>query len=168
VPELSEAEFGEFYRQTRRPLWVYVYRVTGNAADADDIVQEAFHRLLRAGISALSNEELRPYVFRIAGNLLADRWRRAARETSLLNRLREALTGTSAAPEQHAGLEHLFSRLTPRDRALLWLAYVEQHDHRRIAEALGLARGSVKVLLSRARARLRKLLLSAAAVKADG
>jgi DNA-directed RNA polymerase specialized sigma24 family protein len=42
----------------------------------------------------------------------------------------------------------------------LWLAYVEEHNHQEIASALGLARGSVKVLLSRARARLRKLLVT--------
>jgi DNA-directed RNA polymerase specialized sigma24 family protein len=41
---------------------------------------------------------------------------------------------------------------------LLWLAYVEQEDHVRIAQSLRISRGSVKVLLSRARARLRDLL----------
>ena len=47
-----------------------------------------------------------------------------------------------------------FAELKPRDRALLWLAYVEEHNHQEIASALGLARGSVKVLLSRARCAL--------------
>jgi len=42
----------------------------------------------------------------------------------------------------------------------LWLAYVEEHNHQEIASALGIARGSVKVLLSRARAKLRKLLVT--------
>jgi RNA polymerase sigma-70 factor (ECF subfamily) len=51
-----------------------------------------------------------------------------------------------------------FNELKPRDRALLWLAYVEEHNHQEIASALGIARGSVKVLLSRARSKLRKLL----------
>jgi len=48
--------------------------------------------------------------------------------------------------------------LKPRERALLWLAYVEEDTHEEIADALGVKRGSVKVLLSRARARLRDLL----------
>ena len=43
-----------------------------------------------------------------------------------------------------------FNELKPRDRALLWLAYIEEHNHQEIASALGIARGSVKVLLSRA------------------
>ena len=53
------------------------------------------------------------------------------------------------APDDSVSRE--FAELKPRDRALLWLAYVEEHNHQEIASALGLARGSVKVLLSRAR-----------------
>ena len=62
--------------------------MTRHAGDADDIVQDAFCRLLRADVEGLDDEELRRYVFRIAGNLMTDRWRRAERETSWLARLR--------------------------------------------------------------------------------
>ena len=142
-----------------RPLWAYVYRVTRHAGDADDIVQDAFCRLLRADVSALEDEDLRRYVFRIAGNLITDRWRRAERELSWLQRLRgEPHADPGVAPDDSVSRE--FAELKPRERALLWLAYVEEHNHEEIASALGLARGSVKVLLSRARARLRKLLVT--------
>ena len=43
---LSEAEFQDLYRAHGRPLWAYLYRLTGNAADADDLLQEASCRLL--------------------------------------------------------------------------------------------------------------------------
>ena len=88
MPELSEHAFGEFYRRHARALWAYVYRVSGNAADADDIVQDAFCRMLTAEVSVLSDEERRKYVFRIAGNLIVDRWRRSKRELSWLARFR--------------------------------------------------------------------------------
>ena len=127
------------------------------ASDADDIVQDAFCRLLRADVEGLNDEELRRYVFRIAGNLMTDRWRRAEREASWLNRLRgEPQIDPGDAPDDTVSQE--FNELKPRDRALLWLAYVEEHNHQEIASALGIARGSVKVLLSRARSKLRKLL----------
>jgi RNA polymerase sigma-70 factor (ECF subfamily) len=136
-----------------------VYRVTRHAGDADDIVQDAFCRLLRADVGHLGDEDRRRYVFRIAGNLMTDRWRRAERETSWLDRLRHTPAQVAAStPDDSVSRE--FAELTPRDRALLWLAYVEEHNHQEIASALGLARGSVKVLLSRARARLRKLLVT--------
>ena len=133
--------------------------MTRSAADADDIVQDAFCRLLRAEVDGFDGEALRRYLFRIAGNVMADRWRRSAREASWLARLRgEPRTSREALDGEGLGRE--LAELTPRDRALLWLAYVEEHNHEEIASALGLARGSVKVLLSRARARLRKLLVT--------
>jgi RNA polymerase sigma-70 factor (ECF subfamily) len=52
----------------------------------------------------------------------------------------------------------VFEMLKPRERALLWLAYVEQDSHEEIATALAVKRSSVRVLLARARARLRDLL----------
>ena len=122
-------------------------------------MQDAFCRLLRADVEGLDDEELRRYVFRIAGNLITDRWRRAERETSWLARLRGE-PRVDPSPEQDDRVSQEFAELAPRDRALLWLAYVEEHNHQEIASALGLARGSVKVLLSRARTRLRKLLVT--------
>ena len=136
-----------------------MYRVTRRAADADDIVQDAFCRLLRADVDNLEEGDLRRYVFRIASNLMADRWRRSERERSWLARLRGEPPAAPTGTGDEEGLARELAELTPRDRALLWLAYVEEHNHQEIASALGLARGSVKVLLSRARARLRKLLV---------
>ena len=158
--ELTEPGFGEFYRRHARALWSYVYRVTGNAADADDIVQDAFCRVLSAELPDLPDEDRRRYLFRVAGNLMTDRWRRAERERSWLARLRPPAPEPPPAGHDE-GVARTFAALKPRERALLWLAYVEQQDHQQIAESLGLARGSVKVLLSRARNRLRDLLSSA-------
>jgi RNA polymerase sigma-70 factor (ECF subfamily) len=151
---LTEHAFGEFYQRHARSLWTYVYRVTNDVADADDIVQEAFLRLFQSDIAPSDDEGLRRYVFRIAGNLIADRWRRRVRE----ERRAAAAPESSGAPAGDLDVVRIFAALNPRERALLWLAYVEGHTHFEIAESLRLARGSVKVLLSRARARLRNML----------
>jgi RNA polymerase sigma-70 factor, ECF subfamily len=156
VAELSELAFGEFYRATSRSLWTYVYRATASAADADDIVQEAFCRLLRADVGGLSDEDLRRYLFRTAGNLVADRWRRESRHRSWLQRERPDVS--QAPAERDDAVARTFRMLKARDRALLWLAYVEEQGHGEIAGALKVGQGSVKVLLSRARGRLRDLL----------
>jgi RNA polymerase sigma-70 factor (ECF subfamily) len=137
----------------------YLYRVTGKASDADDLVQEAFCRLLQANVGELGDEELRRYVFRIGSNLLADRWRRATQESSWLDRLR-GITESHVDPEYDDTVSREFAALKPRERALLWLAYVEGESHEEIANALGLSRGSIKVLLSRARGRLRNQLVA--------
>jgi RNA polymerase sigma-70 factor (ECF subfamily) len=155
----DEAAFSAFYGRTSRAIWAYVYRTTGNATDADDIVQDAFCRLVAAPVEELGDEERRRYVFRIATNLMNDRWRRAARERSWLESV-SGLTRGGETLRRDDTVESTFGGLKPRERALLWLAYVEEDDHQQIAETLGLARGSVKVLLSRARGRLRDLLKS--------
>lgn len=160
---LDEAAFSEFYRRTSRPLWSYVYRVTGHAADADDIVQEAFLRLLRAdapgsrGPSALRpDEERRRYLYRIASNLIVDRWR--ARKKQRDDVVGEAPDHASVAGTDDVDVARTFAELAPNDRALLWLAYVEGETHEEMAASLGVGRRSVKVLLFRARRRLRDLL----------
>jgi len=158
VARLDERAFAASYQEHSRALWAYLYRVTGRASDADDLVQEAFCRLLQAEVGGLGDEELRRYVFRIGSNLLADRWRRAKQEESWLDRIRGHEAHTD--PEYDDSVSREFAALKPRERALLWLAYVEGENHQEIADVLGLSRGSIKVLLSRARGRLRDLLVA--------
>ena len=157
MARIDEGAFAACFQHNSRALWSYLYRVTGKASDADDLVQEAFCRLLQADVAELADEELRRYLFRIGSNLLADRWRRATQEASWLDRLR-GTTEAHVEPEYDDSVSREFAALKPRERALLWLAYVEGESHQDIADALGLSRGSIKVLLSRARGRLRDLL----------
>ena len=71
----------------------------------------------------------------------------------------QASGGTRGHGEDE-GVARLFEQLTARERALLWLAYVEGESHEEIAVSLGLGRRSIKVLLFRAKRRLRDLLKS--------
>ena len=158
---LSEYALGEFYQRHARSVWTYVYRVTSNAADADDIVQEAFLRLFQTDTPPSDDEGLRRYVFRIAGNLIADRWRKQRRH----ERHASAPATTEAGETRDLDVVRVFSSLKSRERALLWLAYVEGENHEDIADSLRVGRASVKVLLSRARARLRDLLRASGIVE---
>lgn len=156
VARLDEAAFTSFYAKTSRALWAYVYRVTGNAADADDIAQEAFCRLLRAGPES-GEEEWRRYLYRIASNLVVDRWRDRKRQQED-EQVHAFAVPPQSGREDDEDVARTFATLTPRERALLWLAYVEGESHEDIAASLGLGRRSIKVLLFRARRRLRDLL----------
>jgi RNA polymerase sigma-70 factor (ECF subfamily) len=167
VARLDEAAFGEFYRQTSRPLWSYVCRVTSNPSDSDDIVQEAFLRLLRS--PPAGEDAWRPYLYRVAGNLVIDRWRSSVRQREGDTQMATDGDGVAGSLQASGGAKghgededvaRLFGQLTPRERALLWLAYVEGESHEEIAASLGLGRRSIKVLLFRAKRRLRDLLKS--------
>ena len=154
---LDEEAFAALHARTAAALRAYVYRVVGNPSDADDIVQEAFLRILRTDVPAESEEHLRRYLYRVASNLVVDRWRRRKHE-----RGEEMMTHEPASPrpryEDDASVAKIFAELKPRDRALLWLAYVEGESHEEIASSLGVGRRGVKVMLFRARRRLRDLL----------
>ncbi|MBV9495874.1 MAG: RNA polymerase sigma factor [Acidobacteria bacterium] len=155
---MDEARFEAFYRRTAGSLWSYVYRLTGDAATADDLLQKAFYRFLRTNPVVTSEEHMRRYLFRTATNLALDHFREAKRE-----RTRDANAWPSHQPPDRTELKHdmmrVFEELKPRERALLWLAHVEESSHEEIGEALGLKTKSVKVLLFRARKRLGELLM---------
>ena len=153
---LDEKAFAAFHARSARALRAYVSRVVGNAADTDDIVQEAFLRMLRTDVPADSEEHLRRYLYRVASNLIVDRWRRRKHEDG-----EDAMPEPVTAPiryEDDAAVAKIFAELNPRDRALLWLAYVEGESHEEIAASLGVGRRGVRVMLFRARRRLRDLL----------
>jgi RNA polymerase sigma-70 factor (ECF subfamily) len=150
-----------FYEQTSRPLWLYLARLTGDDRHAEDLLQEAYYRFLRADSSFESDEHRKNYLFRIATNLARDHWRRprppAAGETSA-SRPEVADTAAADRAARHIDLARALRQLKPRERSLLWLAYAQGLSHAEIATALGLKTGSLKALLHRARRRLARLL----------
>ena len=155
----DQTRFAAFYAKHARPLWGYVYRATGSAADADDLVQEAFCRLLARGPVQAAELDQRRFLFRVASNLVVDRWRGRRHEPIDSDVSVEDLAG-SLGHQPDAELARTFAALPRRDRALLWLAHVEEQSHEEIAASLEVGRASVKVLLFRARRRLRDLLIA--------
>lgn len=151
---MTETEFENFYNEHSRPLWAYARRIANSAEIADDVVQESFLRFL--GATQRASENPKAYLYRIATNLVYDSFRRSARETT-----RQTMTNEEPAYEPFAAGDEItkfFDKLNAQERALLWLAYVEGHQHNEIAAMLGLKSLSVRVLLFRARRKLAALL----------
>src|SRR5215469_16536174 len=73
---MDNERFAAFYERSARPLWAYLARVSGNAALADDLLQESFLRFLCADHPNDGEVSARRYLFRIATNLMRDHWRR--------------------------------------------------------------------------------------------
>jgi RNA polymerase sigma-70 factor, ECF subfamily len=157
---MDDAIFEKIYEQTARPLWAYAARVSGSASAADDILQETYLRFLNSPPREIDLMQAKPYLYKIATNLVYDRFRRLKRENE-----REVflLQASDSMPETFSGeteMTQVFSQLKEQERALLWLAYVEGCDHREIAGILKLNKLSIRVLLFRARRKLAGLLES--------
>jgi RNA polymerase sigma-70 factor (ECF subfamily) len=156
VGVIDEDAFHALYHGTAAPLRAYAARVLGNVTQADDIVQEAYLRILRAPLRTDDPQHIRAYLFRIASNLMSDHFRRQKWETTVKDM--PELATVDSDTSTRLDMARMFRRLRPRDRQLLWLAHVEGADHREVAKALGLGERSVRVLLFRARQKLAKLI----------
>ncbi len=158
---MNERAFIEFHRRVEKPFWGYLVRLTGNPQTADDLCQESYLRLLSQSELPTDFQALKAYLFRIGSRLVIDGSRRRRFE-GLWSEVKEPTV--SSVPGENVDVARAMQRLKPRQRALVWLAYVEQYSHEEIADILGLAKLSVRVLLSRARKRLTRELESSGGV----
>lgn len=150
------------FRASERRLWGLCYRITGLAADADDIVQEAFARAVAAP-SVLDGVDLERWLVRVATNLSLDCLRRRKRRRYVGPWLPSPVE--SAAPDVDADAEQVVDRaeqvsyaflvaleaLTPRARAALLLVDVLDYPVGEVARILDTTEGNVRVLHHRAR-----------------
>jgi RNA polymerase sigma-70 factor (ECF subfamily) len=152
---MDEEAFCAFYQTTAPALQRYIRRTCGNPPLSEDILQECFYRFLRAHLPVMNALQMKAYLFKTATSILMDNWRREKRE-----RFWKSLWNPQAKPGGNSRDDVLcaLSELKPRERALLWLAYVEGFDHSEIASTLGLKEESIRVLLFRSRKKLARIL----------
>jgi RNA polymerase sigma-70 factor (ECF subfamily) len=151
---MDQEAFQVFYERTAPSLVGYLLRVSADRDVADDLVQESYCRFLAADLPPMNEAESKSYLFRIATNLLHDRWRRAEKAG-----VAQAGEGPSDQRlETRTEVRRAFERLRARERQLLWLAYVEGSNHQEIAQLTGLRPASIRPLLFRARRKLADLL----------
>jgi RNA polymerase sigma factor (sigma-70 family) len=158
--------YGELYARYVAAATAYGRRLTRNGDDADEIVAEAFTRLLvmiRRGAGPV--DEFRPYLMRTVRNLAFDRSRSERKveltdQTTLLEGVEQFVDPVEQAVDR-ALLTQAFVRLPPRWQQVLWLTCVLGHGIEQAGEALGLNASAVTSLAYRAREGLRQEFLQA-------
>lgn len=161
--QMDQDTFRALYDRTARPLWVFLWRRTGDRQIADDLLQETYYRFLRTRGRYESEAHRRNYLFRIATNLANDRYRRRHNEhvpLSISDTDPEVSDGSDIAggSDRRRDVTRALSQLTSHQRDALWLAYVEGLSHEEISEVLGMKTASIKILLYRARRKMIQLL----------
>src|SRR5260221_6121384 len=161
---MDEAKFEAFYRRQAGGVWSYIYRMTGDPALADDLMQKAFFRFLRSRPTIANDDHLRRYVYKTATNLVLDHFRESKREKLYGPIDPSVLVAGSEYRADRGELRHdmmrVFAELKPQERALLWLAHVGGRRHEQIREALGVQAEDGQEMPVRARERLRYLLVN--------
>jgi len=168
VERQAEPGLAKVFKEHHERVFRAAYRITGNAADAEDVTQVVFLRLARreAGAPALS-ESPGAYLHRAAVNAALDvvRGRQAARTDALESVDLDPVEDPRRGPERRHGdteiraaLRRAMAELPPRAAEIFALRYLEGYDNHEIARMLGMPRMTVGVVLHRARTRLRREL----------
>ena len=148
----SSVDFDAVFAKLYPSLFRYLQRLTGDDDVAEDIAQESFVRLLR---QSLPEDEIRPWLFTVAMNLVRDRARKSERRQRLLTSAPNLVTRTPLPDEdmerseQIAAVRVVLRRLPERDRQLL-LMREEGFKYDEIARVIGVAPASVGTLIARA------------------
>lgn len=153
---MDQELFREFYDRTAKGLWRFIYQGCGNATASDDILQEAYMKFLRYVDPEREMAEWKAYLYRIAGSAVITYFRRNRVHGDEVTEV--PCPDSTRDREMKLDMQTAMSRLDERQRDMLWLAHVEGFSHAEISGILGVAENSVRVLLHRARGRLKALL----------
>ncbi len=155
---MSQGEFEAFYLRTARKLHGYLCRLSRDPATADEVLQEAYVRMIH--LPAMEEGHARSYLYTTATNILRDRWRKAKHERELWEE-GGGPEGFHRDANLPVDMAAVLDQLTAQERAVLWLAHVEELSHREIAAVLAVKEKSVRVMVFRAREKAKGLLQKA-------
>lgn len=151
------------YLRHHARLFSFLARWTGNAAAAEDLVQDAFLRLLRHPDRYLHQGDFIAWLYRIARNLAIDAYRHTLDEDSM--DLQPELADQSplaldrlTREEREQLLDRSLRSLPLAHREVLLLRGVDGLDHRNIALVLNCTEGAARVRVHRATAALRRIV----------
>ena len=153
---VDDLSFRDYVRARSRALLHTAYLLTGNTADAEDLVQSALAKTYLAWDRIEDRGALDGYVRRAIVNTHISWWRRRRVEEYPTDEIPEqAVADHSASNDMQESLRHAIDRLPQRMRTAVVLRYYEDMSEAEVAEVLGVSLGTVKSTVSRAVAKLR-------------
>lgn len=154
---VSEQEFCDYVRSRRPVLLGIAIGLTGNRADAEDLMQAALAKTYLAWDKISDRAALDGYVRRAMVNTHISWWRRRRLEEYPTDEMPDVAVGDHAADSDlREVVVRALNRLPSRMRAAVMLRYLEDKTEPEIADTLGISLGTVKSTVSRAMAKLRE------------
>lgn len=155
--------FDELYSRYAPRVFSLACRMSGSRSAGEDLLQEIFLLIYRKLDGFKGEAALGTWVYRLATNCCLDYLRsRHHRLDQASDELDESLPPPTAPPGRlrvdAIDLERAIASLPPGYRAAFVLHDVEGHDHHEVASLLGIAEGTSKSQVHKARMRLRELL----------
>lgn len=151
-----DLEFNEFVISRGRSLLHSAYLLTGNLADAEDLVQSALAKTYQAWDRIEDRKALDGYVRRAMVNTHISWWRRRKVDEYPTDNLPDQpVDDATVTSETHDALRRAIDRLPQRMRAAVVLRFYEDMTEAEVADVLGVSQGTIKSTVSRAVAKLR-------------
>jgi RNA polymerase sigma-70 factor (ECF subfamily) len=159
----AEADLIAVYEQYHDPIYAFLRRATRDQDVAEDLLQETFARLLVSYRAGRPPEQLRPWLYRVASNLVTSRGRRLRTITHwLAGQRHDDHFGAAASPETSAisrewssEVADALGTLSEESRTALLLA-AQGFVGREIADAIGRSEAATRTLMCRARQQMRR------------
>lgn len=145
--------FAQLYRSHAKAIHALAYRLTGNAAAAEDITQDTFLKMLGFLSGLRDDAPLRPWLKRVAANAAIDRLRREQRFVAEADQ--DTWPDNSSDPAENMEILGMLQRLPPLVRTVVWLHEMEGWSHPELGERFGRSQSWSKSIVSRALAKLR-------------
>jgi RNA polymerase sigma-70 factor (sigma-E family) len=156
LTETVDLEFHEFVTSRGRSLLHSAYLLTGNLADAEDLMQSALAKTYQAWDRIEDRKALDGYVRRAMVNTHISWWRRRKLDEYPTDDLPDQpVDDATVTSETHDALRRAIDRLPQRMRAAVVLRFFEDMTEAEVADVLGVSQGTVKSTVSRAVAKLR-------------
>lgn len=146
--------FDEVYAAHYTDLTVQLYAYFGDRQEAQDVAQEAFCRALARWSTIAGYDDPAAWIRRVAWNLAVSRWRRARTALNFLRRERHDEPLADGPSGEWVALVAALGRLPAAQRRAMVLHYLGDQPIAEIAEREGVAVGTVKSWLHRARTTL--------------
>jgi RNA polymerase sigma-70 factor, ECF subfamily len=159
------AMVSELVRRYERPLYAFLCRLTGRPADAADLFQETFLKVVQNAGSFAGRSQFKTWLYAIALNAYRSRARRATRRDVPLESVDLPMTPLIARPDGVAEQAEVGGRiadavagLPSEQREVFLMKVYDDMNYREIAEALGRPLGTVKSQMRLALVKMRVVL----------
>lgn len=156
---MTKEQMERYFREYRSPAYRIAFAQLKNHADAEDVVQELFVRLLRSETEYRSREHEKAWVIRTTINLCRDlqksRWKKSRVDVEHVSEQEEYRKLFCLVEDDTLRLVLLLPEAL---RNCLYLFYYEDYSIREIAAMLDMPENTVKTNLRRGRERVKKLL----------
>ena len=167
---LSQADFQRWVADHGPAMYRIAYRLVGDRHEAEDVVQDAFRSAWKSRKSFEAGRGERAWLVAILRRRVVDYWRRSS-SLSVVAAENTFDVGVNAddplANDYTDEMQHALGRLPPELKETLLLVVVAELTHQEAADLLQIPLGTVLSRVSRARSRLREVLLAGPSAKPD-